>query len=93
MTYRYVIKMDQRSARNDKWVYRDMDMITTVDADTFEEALEEAKRILPPLVKYHEWAAFVQSVTPNDEPVVAAVPEPTPTILQRTPRGFRYRGA
>lgn len=98
MTYRYVLKMDQKRAQYDKWTYRNLDLIVTVDANDFEEAYEEAKRLCPPLPARHEWACFAQSITKVDEPQEhvhsAACDKTTPTTLQRvwTKQGFRYRG-
>lgn len=99
MTYRYVLKIDQRCSRYDKWVYRNLDIIVTVDANDFDEAYAEAKRISPPLAARHEWACFMQSATKLDEPEEleehthsAACDKTTPTMLRRSDRGFRYRG-
>lgn len=60
-----------------------------VIADSNAEAEERARELLPKLGtdwRYIIWPESVEDIPAQPEP------EPMPTILTRTPKGFRYKG-
>lgn len=66
--YTYVLKADQQTGGYNS-SYRNMDIVVTVVAETWDLAQEEAKRILPPLKSStSSWAFWSKSITPYEEP-------------------------